>query len=72
MLGSEASFLLEQVRGISRRPKARERLIALQEELFVWRNPFDFPQGLELVERLSAKQKPFSPRSLRLGGEILF
>ena len=40
--------------------------------LFVWQCPFDFTQGLALVERLPAKQKMCPPRSPRLCGEILF
>ena len=32
-------------------------LVLRNRNLFIWRPPFGFAQGLELVERLSAKQK---------------
>jgi hypothetical protein len=36
-MGSETSSLREQIQGISKRPKAQETLIPLEEQVFVWR-----------------------------------
>ena len=55
-MGSETSSLREQVQGISKRPKAQETLIPLQEQVFVWRY-------------LPAKQKIYPQRPQRLCGE---
>ena len=55
-MGSETSSLREQIQGISKRPKAQETLIPLQEQVFVWRY-------------LPAKQKIYPQRPQRLCGE---
>ena len=58
-MGSETSSLRERIQGISKRPKAQKTLIPLQEQVFVWRYPFDTTQGLEFAERLPHQTKKY-------------